>query len=60
MSDKNFGKINLKIVISIQQCAPVPNFIKFEELQILGPNLPKKNVSDKHFGKINIKVEMRI
>ena len=41
MSDKNFGKINFKIII-IQQCAPVPNFSYFEELQILGPNLSKK------------------
>ena len=42
MSDRNFGKINIKIVINIQQCTPVPNFSYFGELQILGKNLPKK------------------
>ena len=26
MSDENFGKINIKIVISAYQCTPVPNF----------------------------------
>ena len=60
MNDKTFGKINFKILISTWQCAPVPTFRYFGELQILAPNLPKKNASDKSFGKINIKFEMRI
>ena len=42
LSDKNFEKINIKIVISIQQCTPLRNFSHFVELQIMGPNLPKK------------------
>ena len=42
MTDKNFEKINIKIVISIQQCTPLRNFSHFVELQIMGPNLPKK------------------
>ena len=42
MNDKTFGKINFKILISTWQCAPVPNFRYFGELQILAPNLPKK------------------
>ena len=41
MSDKNFEKINIKIVISIQQFTAVRNFSQFVELQIMGPNLPK-------------------
>ena len=42
MNDKNFEKINIKIEISISLSTSVPNFSQFEELQILGPNLPKK------------------
>ena len=42
MNDKNFEKLNIKIVISIWQCTPVSNFSLFGELQILGPNFPKK------------------
>ena len=42
MTDKSFEKINIKIVISIYESTSVPNFSQFEELQILGPNLPKK------------------
>ena len=45
MSDKNFGKINIKVVISIKQCTPVPNFSQFGKLQFLRPNLPKKDFS---------------
>ena len=42
MKEKNFKKINVKIVISIQQCTPVPNVSQLGKLQILRPNLPKK------------------
>ena len=42
MTNKNFEKINIKIVISIQQFTTVWNFRHFVELQIMGPNLPKK------------------
>ena len=42
MNDKNFEKINIKIEISISLSTSVPNFSQFEELQILGPNLPQK------------------
>ena len=43
MTDKKFEKIDIKIEIKIQQSASVPNFSQFEELQILRPNLPKKD-----------------
>ena len=43
ISDKVIGKMNIKIVITILQCAPVPNSSQFGELQFLGPNLPKKH-----------------
>ena len=34
----------MKTVINIYQCTtPVPNFSQFGEIQILGPNLPKKD-----------------
>ena len=42
MTDKNFEKINIKIVISIQQFTPLQNFSHFKEIQIVGPNWPKK------------------
>ena len=42
LSDKNFEKINIKIVISIQQCTPLRNFSHLVELQIMIPNLPIK------------------
>ena len=48
MSDKNFGKINIKIVISIQQCTPLQNFSHFVELQFLRPHLPKNNFRVEH------------
>ena len=41
MTDKNFEKINIKIVIRIQQFIPVRNFSHFLELQIIGLNLLK-------------------
>ena len=41
MTGKNFERINIKIVISIQQFTPVRNFSHLVELQIMGPNLPK-------------------
>ena len=42
MTDKNFEKRNIKIVISMQQFTPIRSFSHFVELQIMGPNLPKK------------------
>ena len=42
MNDENFEKLNFKIEMSIYQSTSAPNFSQFEELQILGPNLPKK------------------
>ena len=42
VNEKNFEKINIKIEISISLSTSVPNFSQFEELQILGPNLPQK------------------
>ena len=33
MSDKIFGKINIKFKMKIKLCTPVPNFSQFEELQ---------------------------
>ena len=60
MNDKNFEEINIEIEISIQQSISVPNFSQFEELQILGPNLPPKNMNEKNFEKVNVKIEMSI
>ena len=54
MTDKHFEKVNIKVVISIQQFNSVRNLCYFEELHIMGPNLPPKNMNDKNFGKINI------
>ena len=42
MTDKCFEKVNIKIVITIQQCSPLRNFSHFVDFQIMGPNLPKK------------------
>ena len=42
MNNKTFEKINIKIVISIQQYTLVRYFNHFVELQIMRPNLPKK------------------
>ena len=43
MTDKNFEKIEIKIVIvGIQQFTPIQNFSHFIGLQIMGPDLPKK------------------
>ena len=41
INHKDFEKTNVKIVVSIEQCTPVPNFSQFGELEFLGPNLPK-------------------
>ena len=42
INEKNFEEINIKVEISIWQSTSLPNFSKFEELQILRPNLPQK------------------
>ena len=55
MNNKNFEKLNMKIEISILQSTSVPNFSRFEELQILGPNFPK-NMNKQNFEKVNIKM----
>ena len=38
MNDKNFEKLNIKIVIITYQCALVRNLNQFEQLWILEPN----------------------
>ena len=60
MNYLNFEKTNIKIVISISQCTPVRHYSQFENLQILGPNLPKENMNDKNFEKTNYKIEITI
>ena len=42
INDKTFEKMNIKIVISIQQFTPLRNFSHFVELQIMGLKLPQK------------------
>ena len=42
MNDKKFEKLNIKIVITPQQCTPIRNFNQFEERQILEPNQIKQ------------------
>ena len=59
MNDKNFEKMNIKIVLSIYQCTPVRNFSQFVKLHNLGPNLPKK-INEKNFEKINAKIVISI
>ena len=54
MADKDFQKITIKIIISVEQCIPVSNFNSFGKLQILGPNLQKNY--DKTFEKIYTKI----
>ena len=59
-TDNNFEKINIKVVIGIQQCTPLRNFNHSVELQIMGPNLPQKNMNNKSSEKINMKIEISI
>ena len=42
MNEKNSEKIYIETVITIQQCTTLRNFSQFEEVQIMGSNLPKK------------------
>ena len=60
MTDKNFEKINIKIMLSIQQSSPLRNFSHSIELQIVGQNLTHENMTDKKFEKINIKIRISI
>ena len=55
MNEKDFEKKIFKTVIRIEQYTPLRNFSQFEEIQIMGPNLPKKHESQK-FGKTNFKI----
>ena len=42
-------------------CTPPRNFCQFEEIQIMGPNLPKKHEWQKlTHQKINIKIKISI
>ena len=54
MNDKKFEK--KKTIKS----SYVPNFSQFEDLHILGPNLPKRNMNEKNFEKINVPVKISI
>ena len=56
VSDKNFGKINIKFEMRIWQCTPVINFSPFGELQFLKPNLPKKDFSAEYQDKLNMRI----
>ena len=60
MTDKNFEKTNIKIVISIQQCTPLQYFSHLVELQIMGSNLSINNMTDKKFEKINTRTVISI
>ena len=51
MTDKNFEKIKIKIVMNIQPCTPTGNFSHFVELHIMGANLPKKTWPTKNLKK---------
>ena len=42
MNDKNFVKVNIKIVMNISQCTLAKNFSEFEELQFLEQICPQK------------------
>ena len=56
MTNKNFGKINIKIVtyINVPLCKISVN------LKIMGPNFLKKHMNEKNFGKINMKIVISI
>ena len=56
MNQKNFEKINIKTIISIQKSTSLQNFSQFEEIQIMGPDCPKSMMSDEIFGKINFEI----
>ena len=43
-NDKNFEKINIKIITSIKQCNSLRDFSQFEELQSFRPNFPAKKI----------------
>ena len=60
MTDKNFEKINIKIMLSLQQSSPLRNFSHSIELQTVGQNLTQENMTDKKFEKINIKIRISI
>ena len=47
MNEKDFKKINIKTVISVEQFTPLRNFSQFEEIQIMGLNLLKNFDSQK-------------
>ena len=42
MNGKTFEKLNIKILISIQQCTPLRNISHLVQPQIMEPNMPKK------------------
>ena len=50
MNDKTFEKINIKIVISIQQCTPLRN-LSFYRTSDYGTKYAQKNMTDKKFEK---------
>ena len=54
---QNSGKLNIKFVISMQQCEV--NFSQFGKLQIWDQLCPKK-YDQKKFEKINIKIVINI
>ena len=56
MNNKFLKKV--EIIISIYTAAP--NFSQSGKLQILGPNLFKKNMNEKNFKKINVKIIISI
>ena len=55
MNDKNFEKINVKIVTSVQQFTSVLNFSQFE-LPFLGTSLPKKHFRVEYYDKPKLKI----
>ena len=48
VNDKIFEKLNIKIVISIQQCTSLSNFSQSGNLQFLGPDLPRKHFREEY------------
>ena len=58
MSEKIFGKINIKTVISILAMYPCTKFQLIWKAPDFGIKFAQKNVNNKNFGKV--KFDMRI
>ena len=59
MTDKNFEKIDFKIVISTEQCIPLPNFCNLENVRFWD-QISSQKVNEKNLEKVNIKIVISV